>query len=233
MQFGGTTAVALVLGQPPSWLVSKTALPALLLAWWLVFCSPRDVFWSVLQWVGPKGLFLVEIMRMVSSSHAISSWGLDKAFNNAFHLNSAAIRRSHFVCILCGTLAGCAGGLTCDILGFLRSEEPFAPNKTPSILRIDNWSASATLNRCFWCAVIYFCLISPGVLFDEPFTAASGHSILVMINVMYLLQKSHVPEIDFLQMLSSTVLRILHINLVMDFGGPVTAPDTANKSKTS
>jgi hypothetical protein len=73
MQFGGTTIIGvllglslahfiahmlthlLILGQTPSWILSKTAFPALFLAYWLTFCCPSDIFWKLL---GNNTLFL-------------------------------------------------------------------------------------------------------------------------------------------------------------------------------
>lgn len=68
MQFGGTTIIGVLLGslliqsssnsfylhnylftgQTPSWILSKTAFPALFLAYWLTFCCPSDIFWKQL-----------------------------------------------------------------------------------------------------------------------------------------------------------------------------------------
>jgi len=68
LQFGGTTIIGVLLGssliqspsnsfylhnysfigQTPSWILSKTAFPALFLAFWLTFCCPNDIFWRQL-----------------------------------------------------------------------------------------------------------------------------------------------------------------------------------------
>jgi hypothetical protein len=80
MQFGGTTLTGIILGQPAGWMLgtplSASAL-AMLLAWWLVFCCPREVFIrimdaSVVMWHVP------ELLSTVSCGHAITTWGVDK-----------------------------------------------------------------------------------------------------------------------------------------------------------
>ena len=48
MQFGGTTLTAVILlGQIPSYILSHTAMNAFLLAWWLCFACPYDVFYRL------------------------------------------------------------------------------------------------------------------------------------------------------------------------------------------
>ena len=51
LQFGGTTLTGLILGQTPSWIVSHSAFPALLLAWYLTFYCPSDLYFTL---VGSK-----------------------------------------------------------------------------------------------------------------------------------------------------------------------------------
>ena len=48
LQFGGTTLTGLVLGQTPSWIVSHSAFPALLLAWYLTFYCPNDLYFTLM-----------------------------------------------------------------------------------------------------------------------------------------------------------------------------------------
>ena len=98
MQFGGTTLTGLVLGQPGSWMLgpSLSSPLALLLAWWLVFCAPADVFFRGMNILsvrgggkaegggeggGEGGLWRVpELLSAVSSGHAVTTWGVDKVW---------------------------------------------------------------------------------------------------------------------------------------------------------
>ena len=78
MQFGGTSLAGIMLGQPGSWMLGYPSSPlALLLAWWLVFCCPQDLFSRMM---GSKGVAwrLPELLSAVSGGHAVTTWGVDK-----------------------------------------------------------------------------------------------------------------------------------------------------------
>ena len=114
MQFGGTTLTGWLLGQTPSWIVSHTAFPALLVAWWLTFCCPFDAFYRLLR-DNSLGLLVLGTFSAISGGHAVTSWGVDKAANNAFHVNYGRISQSVLTCIACGTLSASGGGVLCNI----------------------------------------------------------------------------------------------------------------------
>ena len=78
MQFGGTSLTGLALGQPGSWMLGSPSSPlALLLAWWLVFCCPSDLFCRVMSSGGVLWR-IPELLGAVSGGHAVSTWGVDK-----------------------------------------------------------------------------------------------------------------------------------------------------------
>jgi uncharacterized membrane protein YeiH len=120
MQFGGTPLTGLLLGQTPSWILSHSAFPALFVAWWLIFFCPMDIFFKVIDY-STSAVFLIGLVAAVSSGHAVTSWGVDKAAFNTFHVNYERISQSSFVCIGCGTLSGSGGGLIADALRFVLS----------------------------------------------------------------------------------------------------------------
>ena len=105
LQFGGTTLTGLLLGQTPSWIMSHSAFPAILIIWWLIFLSPYDIFYRTLK-SSKILIFAIKIGSAISAGHAVTSWGVDKVLWNTFHLNSERIRASLLTCILCGTLSG-------------------------------------------------------------------------------------------------------------------------------
>ena len=117
MQFGGTTLTGWLLGQTPSWIVSHSAFPALLVAWWLTFFSPFDIYYKIVDKV-PLSLFFVGIFASISGGHAVTSWGVDKALNNTFHVNHIRISQSFLTCIACGTLSASGGGILADVLRY-------------------------------------------------------------------------------------------------------------------
>ena len=42
--------VCCYVGQTPSWILSRTAYPAFLIAWWLTFCCPTNLHWSIINY---------------------------------------------------------------------------------------------------------------------------------------------------------------------------------------
>jgi len=211
MQFGGTTLTGLVLGQAPSWLVSHTAFPALLLAWWLTFFCPLDLFWRALH--APGVLFFTGIGSAISSGHAVTSWGLDKALNNAFHVNHVRIGQSLFTCILCGTLSACGGGLLSDWLGFFH-EKSYVFISPPSFMQPNRYDAAAALTKSFYLSCLYYTLLH---LPDQfAFSKTSGHLVVGLIQVAYYLFHSCFPDgHDIFHVLSKKILQALQITAVI------------------
>lgn len=116
MQFGGTTLTGWLLGQTPSWIVSHSAFPALVISWWLTFFCPFDVFFMMLNsFVFRPVLFIIGVFSSISGGHAVTSWGVDKALNNAFHVNHVRISQSVLTCIACGTFSSSGGGILCNV----------------------------------------------------------------------------------------------------------------------
>lgn len=65
-------------------MASFTAWPALAFAWWLTFFSPRDM-WHNHVMRHKVVVFVAAFGRAVSASHAITSWGVDKARREGVH----------------------------------------------------------------------------------------------------------------------------------------------------
>eukprot|EP00752_Nemacystus_decipiens_P006848 g6150.t1 len=161
MQFGGTFLVGvLVLGQTPSWMHSFTAWPALAVAWWLTFFSPWDM-WHGRAMRSKAVVFVAAFGRAISASHAITSWGADKAL--MAHFEKATV--SAGCTILAGCLAGCGGGILADLLNL--EGDNWNLQKTPRALA----SPSFSVQRCFGASTLYYLLSDPhGYLSpDSPF----------------------------------------------------------------
>ena len=96
LQFGGTTITGLLLGQVPSWILSHSASPALFLSWWLTFCCPMDLYYRYIikGSIGVVFLFVLGIGSAISAGHAVTSWGMDKALWNVYHINSPRIGKN-------------------------------------------------------------------------------------------------------------------------------------------
>ncbi|CAM9352882.1 unnamed protein product, partial [Phaeothamnion confervicola] len=151
IRFGGTLlAHVFVLGQAPSWIASPTALPSLCLAFWLTFFCPGDLWHRLVTVVGPFR-FAVTAAAWVSTTHAITSWGLEKAL----HADHVRASTSLLCAVLCGTISGCGGDILGDLLGL--SDPDMGFRRTPRALRTPTFG----LKRAFLAATLYYFLTDP------------------------------------------------------------------------
>jgi hypothetical protein len=200
MQFGGTTLTGLLLGQTPSWILSKNAFPALFLAWYLTYFCPYDIYYTFISSaVGIPILFIANIGAAVSSGHAVTSWGLDKAAFNAFHKNSHKISGSFLTCLGCGTLSACGGGLLTTYFDFFGYKGDFKLN---------------TLNRSFWLALIYYCMLNKNkdLPWDITYSKEVGHATIINFQLLNLLIVSLNRDLDIFERFSNLVCRVLNIH---------------------
>ena len=232
MQFGGTFIIAIILGQPPSWIVSRSAIPGFLLAWWMTFFSPDDFFWKNIS-SNEFIMFLLGIVNSLSAGHAITSWGMDKVYWNSFHNNVTDLPKSYFLCILCGTLAACGGGILAETLNFFSHSRSFTLRHKSKFFEIGNYNVSATLNRSFWLAVVYYLAISsPEEMgpFAFNFDRITGHSIIALLQLMAYLAKYHLPQLDIYQEFSNFVLDTLYIPTYYTFKSSAPTVEDHEKS---
>lgn len=218
MQFGGTTLTGILLGQTPSWIISHTAFPALLLAYWLTFCCPFDVFWILLLQL-PLNIskVVLGVFASLSSGHAVTSWGQDKATFNTFHVNQDRISMSVMTCILSGTFSASGGGIIADSLGFFRIPS-FTFSKTPGILTIDRFSASATFNRAFLLSCLYYCLTSKHYM---PWKGSlvpiqTGRLIVGILQLLNYIIQLLDPQMDIFQRMSTGILHFCSIPHIVE-----------------
>mmetsp|Transcript_10500 Transcript_10500/g.14493 ORF Transcript_10500/g.14493 Transcript_10500/m.14493 type:complete len:239 (+) Transcript_10500:174-890(+) len=211
LQFGGTTLTGVLLGQTPSWIISKSALPAFLIMWWLTFFSPFDIYWNTIP-NNPVLLFFIGIGSSLSSAHAVGSWGVDKALFNAFHVNTQQIRQSLYTCIFCGTLSASGGGMIAEWFNlFGTGDSTFTTKLTPKIFAIEQYKITATLNRSFLLSILYLSFIR------ADFSKQFGHAVLALLQVIHFLTQQMVPSIDIFQDISFLVLQCLGIKSVIDY----------------
>ena len=155
LQFGGTTITGVLIGQPPSWLTSHTAWPALIFMWWLTFFCPYDAWFRLLSHAGAGGDVLrgfLTIGSWFSTGHAVTSWGMDKALTGD-HVKATA---SMATALVTGTVSACGGGvLAADMLG-----DKWTFKKPPVFSR-----PSQALQKGMVCSCLYYLLRDPhGVL---------------------------------------------------------------------
>eukprot|EP01039_Chlorochromonas_danica_P014496 gene14496-16937_t len=166
MQIGGTTIAGLFLGQVPSWMMSRSAFPSLVAAWWVVFNFPLDFAYKFLKttFLGHVTMFVAGVLTYISAAHAIGSWGIDKAIFNDFHLNSANIWKSYVIVIFTGTISASGGGILADALGFFHEEagKSLTLTSTSNLFTINRFDVVAGANRAFWLSIFYYYFLQHG-----------------------------------------------------------------------
>jgi hypothetical protein len=182
-QFGGTTMTGMILlGQPPSYIVSHTALNGFFFAYWLVFFCPFDFVYkfcvpsssNILQ---QSVMFMIKLSSAISAGHAVTSWGVDKALHNTFHTNPSRMADSIYLAIFCGMFSGCGGGLIKDFFDLLSVSESYTFHHHPILFSLpvargsklgqrsrdirEKYAAQATLGKAFLLSSLYYVLRDP------------------------------------------------------------------------
>ena len=190
---------------------------ALVLSWWMTFCLPFDLFWKHFS-KNPVFMFVISIGTSISSGHAVTSWGVDKALFNAAHVNAKRISDSIFTCIFCGTLSACGGGLLNDWLSISRNPS-FQSKTSPAIFQVGNYAASATMTRAFICAVIYYIALNPSSYISlsyAPLTREQGHLLIAILQLGHSLAKL-IADFDMFQLVADIGLSMALIDPVFYF----------------
>jgi uncharacterized membrane protein YeiH len=217
----------MLLGQPPSWMLHHASTVSMLLAWWLTYCCPLDLHWSVASSLSPSVLEALGVVAAISSGHAMTTWGVDKAMFNDFHTNPLLIRNSFVVCVCCGVLSSTGGGLLGDAMGvfkknsFCLTNEPMAIFSTGSA----GHEFRAKVAKMFLLSTIYYLVMNNyffilykngvseypqqevGVVEQKMF----GHLLICSIMVASWLSSILVPNVDLISLISSVIKRSLLI----------------------
>ena len=149
----------------------------------------------------PSVLYALGCFAAISTAHAVTSWGMDKAIYNAYHDDR---RLSPLVCLLCGTFSGCMGGILCDWLGFLRSPS-FTATATPGVFTSS--AGRKTIINAFVCSVVYYLYMNPANYL--PWSQGSrsiGHLIIAVIHLTHFHLDKIFPTVHVCGNLMETVL---------------------------
>ena len=183
MQFGGTTLTGVALGQTPSWLSSHTAGSALLFVWWATFFCPFDIWHRFMSLPG----FRAGVMMgaWFASTHAVTSWGMDKALSA---LDQRA-QASMLVALAAGTLSGCGGGLIANAFSLTESTWQF---KKAAIF----CGPLFAFEKSLLCAVCYYALLNPhGFLWTaQPWSKLEARACVGLLNFELSLLKYAFPH---------------------------------------
>ncbi|CAG8603645.1 4997_t:CDS:2 [Paraglomus brasilianum] len=124
---GGNTTTALLLGQPPSWLVSNTIIPTYVAVHIAYFHLPqvRGLLHSI-----PDYIFnpILDLANILYKANSICLSGVEKIrTDERYPLNNSWVAM-----VICGTLSGCAGGLWVSTFQIATPEWGF--KSTPKVL---------------------------------------------------------------------------------------------------
>lgn len=218
MQYGGTTLTAFILGQPPGWMLSHASFLSLLIAWWLTFFSPFDIYWKFIHYpiVAPVVNIHHSFFLAISSIHAATSWGMDKVLYNTFHSPTKLIRESIFLSLLTAVLSSNGGGLIADVLCLCKQQS--FQLQTPTCFQNNDHGdvVRSNLFRSFFLGVIYYIIMNPLQLFPwDSLTIEQrhyGHSIVGILIILMWLRSLFIPKVNLLGNLCSVLLRLLGIS---------------------
>lgn len=142
--------------------------------------------------------------------------GVDKVFNNTYHMNHNDIRQSYVVSILAGTLANCGGGLLYELLSFTKNDS-YTLYKSPAIFQIGKYQVSRTLNMSFILSIIYYCLINKDLFLNIniQLSLKEAHMVIFLIHLFAFVLEQMVIQ-DMFQLLSTNILRLFNIKEIID-----------------
>jgi uncharacterized membrane protein YeiH len=212
-QYGGTTLTALLLGQPPGWMLSHSSFLSLVVAWWLTFCCPFDLFWIFFSppssTTGPFSSFLHQFINLhhsfflsISSVHAATSWGMDKVLYPSFHSSPHLIQNSLFLALLTTVLSSNGGGLLCDLLSLFQQQS--FQLRTPTCMQATAQGdrVRANLLRSLFLGVVYSLILNPFHIFTWPSLTQEqrvyGHSVIGCLCLLMWIRDQLAPEVDLI-----------------------------------
>lgn len=138
-----------MLAQPWGWIQGLYTIPIYATVALLMYYSPADFVFARLDALAPLLAPLLIIADSVSKTLAIARLGVDAVRLHAS--GNAALTESVYAAILCGTIAGCGGGVLGSLLGL--EGTPWSLS-TPKQFR----RPSAPMVVSFLSAVLYFAL---------------------------------------------------------------------------
>lgn len=202
--YGGGILVALLMGQPPAWILSNSSYSSFLLAWYLIFAFPLDLFWRTIGSFKHL-LFITGFVASISQGHAIHSWGIDISYK------FKKTKDSIFYNVLIGTLNPSGGSIINDFLG-LTTCCSFQWIHATSLFTIGSHITNPVLNRSFLLSILYYYLIHFAG-YGKSSTAA--HHIITSIQIINFFVQYFWPEIDVFTLVSSFILKLFLVPLAV------------------
>ncbi|EKX53476.1 hypothetical protein GUITHDRAFT_101177 [Guillardia theta CCMP2712] len=129
---------------------------AFLLAWWLTFCSPFDIWHNSMK--TPWLMIPIKAFATISSAHAITSWGMEKALN-AEH---ERMRKSVWAALLCGFTSGSFGWVVVSY---------FETGGSAIVASAPTWA----MQRAWYLVWVYYGLTDPHGILQHSRQAVGSH----------------------------------------------------------
>ena len=185
LHFGGKTLTAIILGQTPYWMYSQIDFPMFVVAWWLTFFAPFDLFWKFCDEF-PFIEFVFKLFYAIEAGHAITIYGMDLAIWNSNPMIGYKIKNSSFMCLLCGTLSAYGGHFLGDWLGVYR-DPSFTISTTPALF-LNNRHAASYFYRSLSLSLLYYCLINPSgrMPWSGQFEKVDARLVIVSIQILHI-----------------------------------------------
>lgn len=222
----GTFMTAMVLGQPPSWMLHHASTAAMLLAWWLTFCAPMDAYWRITNYIGEGFFHVARFFAAIASGHSITTWGADKVLFHAFHNNPSQIRQSVVISIACGLISTTGGGVLADMLN-LTSNPSFCISKSPGFFSIDGGNSAVChkVGRASVLAGFYVLVLMNSVVFSGAHGSDDAeirdqklncHFVICLLQVLNWLWSLVYPEADMFAPVIASLKALLAVPTVIE-----------------
>ncbi|RKP27817.1 hypothetical protein SYNPS1DRAFT_26549 [Syncephalis pseudoplumigaleata] len=136
MALGGSTSAAVLMGLPPSWLSSNATLPTYALVYLAMFRAPGDIAFRLLDalelWIRP----ILLVADGLTRANAQTGFAIESI------RAMPTLQHSIIAQLLCGTLAGCGGGIITDAFNLTAADWGL---RTPAAFKEEQYDLRVSL----------------------------------------------------------------------------------------
>lgn len=200
MYLGGMSLTGILLGQLPGWMLLNSTTPAVLLAWWLVFCCPYDAFWTFLI-SSPATVEIISCLNILNIVHCITTWGVDKVLHNEF-------ASSYVACIFAGVLSSSGGVLL---------HSAFQGEKCV-LFAIWNYEGTRSVNSAIVLTLLYYILVNKESFlnFNIQLPLHSARAIVCAVQFYLHVSLALYPTSNVCQRISDVFLAVALVRPVIE-----------------
>ncbi|KAI9595792.1 hypothetical protein BDF19DRAFT_422247 [Syncephalis fuscata] len=137
MALGGSTSAAVLMGLPPSWLSSNTTLPTYAIVYLAMFRAPGDIAFRLLDAIEPYIRPILLLADGLTRANAQAGFAIESI------RAMPALQNSLIAQLLCGTLAGCGGGIITDAFNLTAADWGL---RTPAAFKEEHYDLRVSLS---------------------------------------------------------------------------------------